>query len=115
MSEETVEILGQTLPLGEALDLIVRNIQDILNNTHCAIREIVFLPDTVESSFEKSHILSNNVQDMVGDLKLLLSELNKVVKKVPFKAESNEEKQFVKEYNEKRKNDRKTIDLNKFK
>ena len=113
--DETVEIFGKVLPIGEAMDLVMRNIQDILNNTHCSTREIIFLPDTVESSFEKSHELANNVQDMVGDLKLLLNELNKVAKKIPFKAESNDEKQFVKEYNEKRKNDRKDIDINKFK
>lgn len=112
---EEVEIFGKVLPIGEAMDLVMRNIQDILNNSHCAIREIIFLPDTVESSFEKSHELANDVQDMVGDLKLLLTELNRIMKKIPFKAESNEEKQFVKEYNEKRKIKRKDIDINKFK
>lgn len=107
--DEVITILGKEMPIGEALDAVVKNIQEILNNTHCATRQIVFLPDTVEESFKKSYELSNDIIDMTEQLKQLLSELKRVMGKIPFKAESNEEKEWVRDYNNKRKEDRKNV------
>ena len=106
---ETIEILGKVLPIGEAMDVVMKNVQSVLNDTHMKTREIIYLPDTVEESFRKSHILANDVQDMVDQLKILLGELKKVMTKIPFKAESTEEKEWVKSYNTDRKNKRKDI------
>lgn len=107
--DELITILGKELPVGQALDVVMKDIQEILNNAHCSTREIIFLPDTVESSFKKSYEVANDVQDMVHELKILLGELDKIMKKVPFKPEDNEEKEWVKEYNIERKNKRKDI------
>ena len=107
--DELITILGQEMPIGEALDKVMKSIQEILNNCHCSTREIVFMPDTVESSFQKSHEVANNVIDMTEQLKILLNELKKVMQKIPFKPESNDEKEWIKEYNNKRKEDRKKI------
>lgn len=109
--EETIEILGKLLPVGEAMDVVIKNVQSVLNDTHMKVREIIYLPDTVEESFQKSHILSNDVIDMVDQLKILLGELKKVMTKIPYKAESNEEKTWVKDYTTKRKEDRKNISV----
>ena len=107
--DELITILGVEMPIGDALDKVMRSIQEILNSCHCSTREIVFMPDTVEESFKKSHEVANNVQDMCHELKVLLSELDKIMKKIPFKAENNEEKEFIKNYNLERKNKRKDI------
>lgn len=107
--DELITILGVEMPIGDALDTVMKNIQEILNNCHCSTREIVFMPDTVESSFQKSHEVANNVQDMVHELKVLLSELDKIMKKIPFKALDNEEKEWVRNYNLERRNKRKDI------
>ena len=105
--DESIEIFGTPMSMGDAIDYIYKNLQDLLNNCHTGTRSLVMLNDD-DSSFKRSHMIANDILDFTHDLKLLLGELDKVMKKLGFKPESAEEKEWLKEFNTTRKDARKT-------
>ena len=106
MEEEKITILGREMTLHEAIDFIYKNLQELLNNCHSGTRHILLLHDD-DSGFKKSHELSSDILDFTFDLKMLLTELDKVLKKIAFKPEDNSEKEWLKAFLEDRKNKRK--------
>lgn len=114
MDQEKITILGREMTLHESIDFIYKNLQELLNNCHSGTRHIIMLHDD-DSAFKTSHELSNNILDFTFDLKLLLTELDKVLKKIPFKAEDNDEKLWLKTFLEDRKNARKDRNGSEFK
>ena len=106
MEQELITILGREMTLHEAVNFIYKNLQELLNNCHSGTRHIIMLNDD-DSAFKTSHELSNNILDFTFDLKLLLTELDRVLKKIAFKPEDNDEKLWLKEFTENRKNKRK--------
>jgi hypothetical protein len=114
MEEEKITILGREMTLHDAINFIYKNLQELLNNCHSGTRHIIMLHDD-DSAFKTSHELSNNILDFTFDLKLLLTELDKVLKKIPFKAEDNDEKLWLKTFLEDRKNARKDRNGSEFK
>lgn len=112
--EEMITIFDKSMTLHEAVDFIYKNLQELLNNCHSGTRHILLLNDD-DSAFKTSHELSNNILDFTFDLKMLLTELDKVLKKIPFKAEDNSEKEWLKSFLEDRKNMRKARNGSEFK
>ena len=114
MEEEKIIIFDKEMTLHEAINFIYKNLQELLNSCHSGTRHIIMLHDD-DSAFKTSHELSNNILDFTFDLKLLLTELDKVLKKIPFKAEDNDEREWLKSFLEDRKNKRKNRNGEDFK
>jgi len=114
MDQELITIFDKSMTLHDAINFIYNNLQELLNNCHSGTRHIIMLHDD-DSAFKTSHELSNNILDFTFDLKLLLTELDKVLKKIPFKAEDNSEKDWLKAFLEDRKNKRKNRNGEDFK
>jgi len=104
--DEIVDVFGDPMPMDKAIDYIYKNLQELLNNCHSGTRGVVMLNDD-DSNFKRSHMVSNDILDFTHDLKLLLGELDKVMKKLPFKPEDADEKEWLKTYTAERKNARK--------
>ena len=114
MEQELITILGREMTLHEAVNFIYKNLQELLNNCHSGTRHIIMLNDD-DSAFKTSHELSSNILDFTFDLKLLLTELDKVLKKIAFKPEDNDEREWLKSFLEDRKNMRKERNGSEFK
>jgi hypothetical protein len=114
MEQELITILGREMTLHEAVNFIYKNLQELLNNCHSGTRHIIMLNDD-DSAFKTSHELSSNILDFTFDLKLLLTELDKVLKKIPFKPEDSDEREWLKSFLEDRKNMRKERNGSEFK
>lgn len=114
MEQELITILGREMTLHDAINFIYNNLQELLNNCHSGTRHIIMLNDD-DSGFKKSHELSSDILDFTFDLKLLLTELDKVLKKIAFKPEDNDEKEWLKTFLEDRKNMRKERNGSEFK
>ena len=104
--EEKITIFDKEMTLHDAVNFIYKNLQELLNNCHSGTRHIVMLNDD-DSAFKKSHELSSDILDFTFDLKMLLTELDRVLKKIAFKPEDNDEKEWLKTFLEDRKNKRK--------
>ena len=114
MEEEMITIFDKSMTLHDAINFIYNNLQELLNNCHSGTRHIIMLHDD-DSGFKTSHELSNNILDFTFDLKMLLTELDKVLKKIPFKPEDNDEREWLKSFLENRKNARKNRNGSEFK
>jgi hypothetical protein len=114
MEEEKIIIFDKEMTLHEAINFIYKNLQELLNSCHSGTRHIIMLHDS-DDSFKKSHELSSDILDFTFDLKLLLTELDRVLKKIAFKPEDSDEREWLKSFLEDRKNMRKERNGSEFK
>ena len=102
MSEMSVSISGEEIPLEKALDDVFKNLQENLNGTHCSFREYCMLLDRDEEFeylYEQNYELFNHVDEFNN----LMKELKSIIKQIAPKPEDDTEKEWVKQFKARKK------------
>jgi methyl coenzyme M reductase subunit D len=102
MSTMSVSVFGEEVVLEVAIDNIFNQIQDSINNTHCEVREMCCDLDR-ENDFKVSYEHYEKINNYSDDLAMLFKELKSVSKQVLGKADTTEDKQWLKEKIERKK------------
>ena len=102
MSNMSVSINGQEIVLESALDDVFKNIQIVLNNTHCSTRECAMILDQ-DASFKDMVLKGDDIIDNIDEMTSLFKDLKSIIKQVILKPEGAEEKDWLKSHVNERK------------
>ena len=81
-ASQSVSVFGtDDVDLEVATDKIFKELQDTLNQTHCAIRELVMIPERNETYIEAAAIY-HDIKDYTIEFADLMKELGKVANQI---------------------------------
>jgi hypothetical protein len=81
MSERSVSVFGEEMPLDEAIDQIFKEIQSHINDMHCSIRELCQSEDR-NDSYEEAIEFFDSIASHVKEGNTVFKELVKVCKQL---------------------------------
>ena len=105
MSEMSISLNGQEIMLEEAVDETFKDLQAFLNNTQCDLRNLASCDERNET-FEVSHSYCTKIDDNISEMNELFKSLKSIVKQIKMKPETDEDKQFVKDFEFKRREEK---------
>jgi hypothetical protein len=105
MSEMSISLNGEMIDLEVAVDETFKNLQECLNNTQCDLRNLASIDERNET-FEVSHSYCTKIDDNISEMNELFKSLKSIVKQIKMKPETDEDKQFVKDFEFKRREEK---------
>ena len=105
MSEMSVSMHGDEVNLVEAIDTVFRDLQQHLNSSQCNLRNLAQCGER-NDEFEVSHKYCCSIDDDLSEMLLLFKDLKSIVKQIKLKPESDEEKEWLKQFELTRKLER---------
>ena len=105
MSECSISLNGEMIDLEVAVDETFKNLQGYLNNTQCDLRCLASCDERNET-FEVSHSFCTKIDDNISEMNELFKSLKSIVKQIKMVPKTDEDKQFVKDFEFKRKEEK---------
>ena len=105
MSEMSISLNGEEIMLEEAVDETFKNLQAFLNSTQCDLRNLASCDERNET-FEVSHSYCTKIDDNISEMNELFKSLKSIVKQIKMVPKTDEDKQFVKDFEFKRREEK---------
>ena len=97
MSQMSVSYCGSEVSLESAVDSCFKSLQKHLNNSQCSLRSLAMLVDQ-DNDFKSAVRLGYEITEDVNGMQALFKELKSLVRQITPKPESDEEKQWAKDF-----------------